>query len=77
MLPPYNSGDMSELDTILDAIGQLEDDEIELADAALQLARRGAPQADWQEVRAQLSTVARAAAAHGANFFAAAGYDPL
>ncbi len=51
----------------LDAIGQLPDDEIELADAALQLARAGSSDADWQAARAVLSQLARDAAALGAE----------
>ena len=47
----------------LDAIGQLPDDEIDLADAALQLARGGASDAQWQSARAVLSQLARDAAA--------------
>jgi regulator of sirC expression with transglutaminase-like and TPR domain len=46
----------------LDAIGELPDTEIDIADAALQLARVDAPQADWRAARAHLSEVARAAA---------------
>ncbi len=49
----------------MEAIGQLDDDDIDLADAALHLARRAQPDADWQEARAQLSTIARAAASLG------------
>ncbi len=47
----------------LDAIGQLPDDEIDLADAALQLARGRASDAEWQSARAVLSQLARDAAA--------------
>ncbi len=43
----------------LDAIGRLEDGEIDIADAALQLARVDAPDADWQAARAHLSQIAR------------------
>jgi regulator of sirC expression with transglutaminase-like and TPR domain len=43
----------------LDAIGQLPDTEIDIADAALQLARIDAPAADWQAARAHLSLLAR------------------
>jgi len=43
----------------LDAIGLLPDTEIDIADAALQLARVDAPDADWQAARAQLSEIAR------------------
>jgi regulator of sirC expression with transglutaminase-like and TPR domain len=41
----------------------LPDDEIDLADAALQLARIDAPDADWQAARAHLSELARDAVA--------------
>ncbi len=54
---------MTDLSLILDAIGQLDDAEIDLADAALQLARRAAPEGDLHEARAHLSLMARAAAA--------------
>ena len=47
----------------LDAIGQLPDDEIELADAALQLARGQATDAQWQAARGTLTQLARDAAA--------------
>ncbi len=43
----------------LDAIGQLPDVEIDIADAALQLARVDAPEADWRAAREQLSALAR------------------
>ncbi len=43
----------------LDAIGQLPDSELDLADAALQLARIDAPDADWLAARAHLSDLAR------------------
>jgi regulator of sirC expression with transglutaminase-like and TPR domain len=46
----------------LDAIGLLPDIEIDVADAALQLARVDAPAADWQAARAHLSELAREAA---------------
>jgi regulator of sirC expression with transglutaminase-like and TPR domain len=46
----------------LDAIGALPDSEIDLADAALQLARVDAPQSDWRAARLHLSEIARAAA---------------
>ncbi len=46
----------------LEAIGQLPDAEIDIADAALQLARVDAPEADWQGARARLSELARNAA---------------
>lgn len=47
----------------LEAIGLLPDTEIDIADAALQLARVDAPDADWQAARAQLSELARDAVA--------------
>ncbi len=47
----------------LDAIGQLPDTEIDIGDAALQLARVDAPDADWQAARAKLSEIARDAVA--------------
>lgn len=47
----------------LEAIGRLPDAEIDIADAALQLARVDASDADWQAARAHLSAVARDAVA--------------
>ena len=47
----------------LDAIGQLPDTEIDIAQAALQLARIDAPDADWQAAQDHLSTLARDAVA--------------
>ncbi len=47
----------------LDAIGKLPDTEIDIGDAALQLARVDAPDADWQAARAHLSALAREAVA--------------
>ncbi|MGI3776606.1 MAG: SirB1 family protein [Janthinobacterium lividum] len=47
----------------LDAIGQLPDDEIDLADAALQLARGGSTGEAWEAARAVLTQLARDAAA--------------
>ena len=52
---------MIEPRTALEAIGQLPDTEIDLGDAALQLARVDAPDADWLAARAHLSDLARAA----------------
>ena len=43
----------------LDAIGKLPDAEIDIADAALQLARIDAPDADWRAARAHLTKLAR------------------
>jgi regulator of sirC expression with transglutaminase-like and TPR domain len=54
---------MSDPRTALDAIGLLPDTEIDLADAALQLARVDAPDADWHAAGAHLSELAREAAA--------------
>jgi regulator of sirC expression with transglutaminase-like and TPR domain len=45
----------------LDAIGTLPDTEIDIGEAALQLARIDAPGADWEAARAHLSELARAA----------------
>jgi regulator of sirC expression with transglutaminase-like and TPR domain len=50
---------MTDMRPILDAIGTLPDAEIDLADAALQLARVDAPTADWQAARDHLSEMAR------------------
>jgi regulator of sirC expression with transglutaminase-like and TPR domain len=47
----------------LDAIGQIPDTEIDIGNAALQLARVDAPDADWQAAHAQLSDLARDAVA--------------
>ncbi len=54
---------MSDPRAALDAIGQLPDSEIDIADAALHLARVDAPDADWNETRDHLSELARAAVA--------------
>ena len=54
---------MSDPRDALDAIGQLPDAEIDLADAALQFARVDAPDADWHDARAHLSDLARDAVA--------------
>lgn len=53
---------MTDPRTALDAIGALPDTEIDIADAALQLARVDAPDADWTAAREHLSELARAAA---------------
>lgn len=50
---------MSDARAALEAIGQLPDPEIDLADAAIQLARIDAPQADWHAARDHLSVLAR------------------
>ena len=47
----------------LDAIGHLPDPELDIADAALQLARVDAPEADWEAARLQLTAIAREAVA--------------
>ena len=47
----------------LDAIGLMPDTEIDIGNAALQLARVDAPDADWQAAHAQLSDLARDAVA--------------
>lgn len=54
---------MSDPRDALDAVGQLPDVEIDLAGAALQLARIDAPDADWQAAGAHLSELARNAVA--------------
>lgn len=54
---------MSDPRDALDAIGHLPDVEIDIADAALQLARVDAPDADWRAARAHLSEIARRAVA--------------
>lgn len=51
----------------LDALGQLPDTELDLADAALQLARADLPAADWKATRIHLSALARDAAYLGAE----------
>ena len=53
------SDPVSQARLALDAIGQLPDSELDLADAALQLARIDAPDADWLAARAHLSELAR------------------
>ena len=50
---------MTEPRTALDAIGLLPDTEIDIGNAALQLARVDAPDADWQAAHVQLSDLAR------------------
>ncbi len=51
----------------LDAIGQLPDGELDLAGAALQLARIDAPEEDWVAARDHLSALARDAVALAAD----------
>jgi regulator of sirC expression with transglutaminase-like and TPR domain len=50
---------MSDPRAALEAIGVLPDIEIDIGDAALQLARIDAPAADWRAARAHLSEIAR------------------
>jgi regulator of sirC expression with transglutaminase-like and TPR domain len=50
---------MSDPRAALEAIGVLPDTEIDIGDAALQLARVDAPDADWHAARAHLSDMAR------------------
>ena len=54
---------MSDPRAALDAVGQLPDVEIDIAGAALQLARIDAPDADWQAAGQHLSVLARDAVA--------------
>ncbi|MGI4953686.1 MAG: SirB1 family protein [Janthinobacterium lividum] len=54
---------MTDPRTALDAIGQMPDVEIDIAQAALQFARIDAPEADWQSASAHLSELARDAVA--------------
>ena len=62
---------MSDPRAALEAIGALPDAEIDIADAALQLARVDAPSADWLDARAHLSALAREAVALAAGIDAA------
>lgn len=54
---------MSDPRLALEAIGQLPDAEIDIGDAALQLARVDAPSADWRAAQLHLSELARQAVA--------------
>jgi regulator of sirC expression with transglutaminase-like and TPR domain len=54
---------MSDPQLALEAIGQLPDAEIDIGDAALQLARVDAPSADWRAAHLHLSELARQAVA--------------
>ena len=58
---------MTDARTALEAIGEVPDAEIDIADATLQLARIDAPRADWQAARAQLSLLAREVVELGAT----------
>ena len=63
-----NSGEQqAQARLALDAIGQLPDGELDLAGAALQLARIDAPDADWTAARDHLSALARDAVALAAE----------
>ena len=58
---PMSETQTAEARAALDAVGQLPDDEIDLAATALQLARIDAPQCDWRAATMDLSLLARAA----------------
>jgi regulator of sirC expression with transglutaminase-like and TPR domain len=58
---------MTDARAALDAIGELPDSEIDIADAALQLARVDAPDADWLAARTHLSELARDAVQQAAD----------
>jgi hypothetical protein len=58
---------MTDARAALEVIGELPDSEIDLADAALQLARIDTPDADWQSASAHLSLLARDAVRHAAQ----------
>jgi regulator of sirC expression with transglutaminase-like and TPR domain len=58
-MPQTSRRVMSDPRTALDAVGQLPDVEIDLAGAALQLARIDAPERDWRAAQAHLSELAR------------------
>ncbi len=58
---------MTDARAALEAIGELPDAEIDIADAALQLARVDAPDADWLAARAHLSELARDAVQQAAE----------
>ena len=58
---------MSDPRAALDAIGQLPDQELDLAGAALQLARIDFPEGDWHAAQAHLSELARDAAGLAAD----------
>jgi regulator of sirC expression with transglutaminase-like and TPR domain len=55
------SNPLSEARAALDAAGQLQDEEIDIASVALQLARIDAPGADWRAGAEMLTAIARAA----------------
>jgi len=56
---------MSDPQSALDAVGQIPDVEIDIADAALQFARIDEPDANWTAARAHLSELARDMAGTG------------
>jgi regulator of sirC expression with transglutaminase-like and TPR domain len=58
---------MSDPRLALEAVGQLPDAEIDIGEAALQLARIDAPSADWQAARRHLSDIAKGAVAMAAS----------
>lgn len=58
---------MPDVAQALEAIGKLPDSEIDLAGAAIQLARATDPGADWHSAMAHLSDLARGAAAYAAQ----------
>ena len=58
---------MTDARAALEAIGELPDSEIDIADAALHLARIDTPAADWQSARSHLSLIARDAVRHAAE----------
>jgi regulator of sirC expression with transglutaminase-like and TPR domain len=61
---------MTDMRAALEAIGQLPDSEIDIADAALQLARVDAQDGDWRAARTHLSELARDAVALAADIAA-------
>lgn len=68
MSRPLNADDeRAQARLALDAIGQMPDSELDLAGAALQLARIDAPEADWKAARDHLSELARDAVAVAAD----------
>jgi regulator of sirC expression with transglutaminase-like and TPR domain len=65
MPPPFDGepkDDAAAVRAALDAVGELPDDEIALADTALLFARLDAPEADWRRAQKHLSSLAREAA---------------
>jgi regulator of sirC expression with transglutaminase-like and TPR domain len=66
---------MSDPRLALEAIGQLPDAEIDIGDAALQLARIDAPSADWQAAHRHLSELAKGAVEMSASLAGAGIQD--